>query len=88
MLVIEDPESGSTLLEVSRVIKQSFVILNFLIVNPIVVQFWKDCGKGRGQRRLPALLPYITSNLMFLANEIMRPIIAQEKSSFNLRNYG
>ena len=32
------------------------------------------------------MVPYITSKFdVFLANDIMRPIIAQEKSSFNFR---
>jgi hypothetical protein len=55
--------------------------------NPIVVQFWKDIAeKAGGEGSLQNMVPYITSKFdVFLANDIMRPIIAQEKSSFNFR---
>jgi hypothetical protein len=55
--------------------------------NPVVVQFWKDIAeKAGGEGSLQNMVPYITSKFdVFLANDIMRPIIAQEKSSFNFR---
>ncbi len=89
MLVIEDPESGSTLLDVSRVMaNKAFRDLKISrCKNPIVVQFWKEIAeKAGGEASLANIVPYITSKFdVFLANEIMRPIISQEKSSFNLR---
>jgi hypothetical protein len=88
-LVIEDPDSGSTLLEVSRVMSnKAFRDLKISKChNPIVVQFWKEIAeKAGGEAALANIVPYITSKFdVFLANDIMRPIIAQEKSSFNLR---
>lgn len=89
MLVIEDPESGSTLLDVSRVMADK----NFRQMklskckNPIVSQFWREIAeKAGGEGALANMVPYITSKFdVFLANDIMRPIIAQEKSSFNFR---
>jgi hypothetical protein len=56
--------------------------------NPIVVQFWKEIAeKAGGEGSLQNMVPYITSKFdVFLANDIMRPIIAQEKSSFNFRD--
>jgi len=43
--------------------------------------------KAGGEASLANVVPYITSKFdVFLANEIMRPIIAQEKSSFNFRD--
>lgn len=90
MLVIEDPESGSTLLDVSRVMsnKQFRDLKISKCKNPIVVQFWREIAeKAGGEASLANIVPYITSKFdVFLANEIMRPIIAQEKSSFNLRS--
>ncbi|MDD4989479.1 MAG: type IV secretory system conjugative DNA transfer family protein, partial [Candidatus Pacebacteria bacterium] len=90
MLVIEDPESGSTLLEVSRVMaNKAFRDLKISrCKNPVVVQFWKEVAeKAGGEASLANIVPYITSKFdVFLANEIMRPIIAQEKSSFNFRD--
>lgn len=89
MLVIEDPESGSTLLDVSRVMAvKSFRDMKVSrCKNPVVVQFWKEIAeKAGGEGSLANIVPYITSKFdVFLANDIMRPIIAQEKSSFNFR---
>ncbi|MEK7186880.1 MAG: TraM recognition domain-containing protein [Patescibacteria group bacterium] len=89
MLVIEDPDSGSTLLDVSRVMSnKAFRDLKVSKCgNPVVVQFWKEVAeKAGGEAALANIVPYITSKFdVFLANEIMRPIVAQEKSSFNLR---
>jgi type IV secretory pathway TraG/TraD family ATPase VirD4 len=88
-LVIEHPESGSTLLDVSRVMSnkafRDMKIAN--CKNPIVVQFWKEIAeKAGGEASLANIVPYITSKFdVFLANEIMRPIVAQEKSSINMR---
>ncbi|MEI8062114.1 MAG: TraM recognition domain-containing protein [bacterium] len=89
MLVIEDPDSGSTLLDVSRVLSvKSFRDMKVSrCKNPIVVQFWKEIAeKAGGEGSLQNIVPYIVSKFdVFLANDIMRPIIAQEKSSFNFR---
>ncbi|MEK9177979.1 MAG: hypothetical protein AAB777_02550, partial [Patescibacteria group bacterium] len=89
-LVIEDPESGSTLLDVSRVMSnKAFRDLKISkCKNPVIVQFWREIAeKAGGEASLANIVPYITSKFdVFLANEIMRPIIAQEKSSFNMRD--
>jgi hypothetical protein len=89
MLVVEDPETGNTLLDVSRVMADS----NFRKLklsrckNPVVVEFWKNIAeKAGGEASLENVVPYITSKFdVFLANEIMRPVIAQEHSSFDFR---
>jgi hypothetical protein len=90
MLVIEDPDSGCTLLDVSRVMAvKSFRDMKVArCKNPIVVQFWKEIAeKAGGEGALANIVPYIVSKFdVFLANDIMRPIIAQEKSSFNFRD--
>jgi hypothetical protein len=89
MLVIEDPESGNTLLDVSRVLAdEEFRKLKLSrSKNPIITQFWRDVAeKAGGESALANIVPYITSKFdVFLANDIMRPIIAQSKSSFNFR---
>lgn len=90
MLVLEDPETGNTLLEISRVLADA----NFRNLkisrckNPIVVQFWRDIAtKTSGESGLANMIPYITNKFdVFLSNDVMRPIIAQEESSFNFRN--
>ncbi|MHB1316231.1 MAG: type IV secretory system conjugative DNA transfer family protein [Minisyncoccota bacterium] len=90
MLVIEDPETGNTLLDVSRVMAdKKFRDLKISrCKNPIVVQFWTEVAeKAGGEASLANIVPYITSKFdVFLANDVMRPLIAQEKSSFDFRD--
>ncbi|MBA3733560.1 type IV secretory system conjugative DNA transfer family protein [Patescibacteria group bacterium] len=89
MLVIEDPDSGCTLLDVSRVMtNKEFRQMKLAnCKNPVVYQFWTEVAeKAGGEASLANIVPYITSKFdVFLANDIMRPIIAQEKSSFDFR---
>ena len=89
MLVIDHPESGNTLLDVSRVLSdEKFRNMKLShCKNPTVVQFWKDiAGKAGGEASLANVVPYITSKFdVFLSNDIMRPIIAQKESSINFR---
>jgi hypothetical protein len=89
MLVMDDPSSGCTLLDISRVMAvKSFRDMKIAnCKNPIVKQFWTEIAeKTSGESGLANMIPYITSKFdVFSANEIMRPIIAQEQSSFNFR---
>ncbi|MFC1756556.1 type IV secretory system conjugative DNA transfer family protein [Patescibacteria group bacterium] len=89
LLVMEDPESGNTLLEISRVlVDEEFRRLKLSKSKNVVVNnFWEESAeKAGGEAALANMAPYITSKFdTFLANEIMRPIISQEKSSFNFR---
>lgn len=89
MLVLEDPDSGCTLLDVSRVMsnKEYRQLKLSKCKNPIVFQFWTEVAeKAGGEASLANIVPYIVSKFdVFLANDIMRPIIAQEKSSFDFR---
>jgi len=89
MLVVENPDSGNTLLDVSRVMTdEKFRELKLSrSKNPVLVQFWREIAtKAGGEAALANIVPYITNKFdVFLSNDIMRPIIAQEKSSFNFR---
>jgi len=89
MLVMDDPETGNTLFEVSRVLSdKEFRDLKLSkSQNPIVKTFWREVAeKAGGEAALANMVPYITSKFdNFLGNDIMRPIIGQEKSSFNFR---
>jgi len=89
LLTIEDPESGSTLLDVSRVLANAdFRAMKLTkCKNPVVNQFWNEvAGKAGGEASLANIVPYITSKFdNFLSNEIMRPIVAQQTSAFNFR---
>jgi hypothetical protein len=89
LLVMDDPDTGNTLLDVSRVLANK-VYRELKIShckNPIVIQFWKEVAeKAGGEASLANIVPYITSKFdVFLSNDIMRPIIAQENSSINFR---
>lgn len=90
LLVMEDPESGNTLLDVSRVLASRAFREHKLskCKNPIVVQFWQEiASKAGGEASLSNIVPYITSKFdVFLTNDIMRPIVAQEHSTFNFRD--
>lgn len=87
-LVMEHPESGNTLLEIGRVLSdkkfRDMKLAN--CKNPLIKQFWKSAEATSGEQGLENFVPYITSKFDgFLSNEIMRPIVTQEKSAFNFR---
>ena len=88
-LVVEDPDTGSTFLEIPRVFADS-AFRNLKISrcnNPVIVQFWKKIAEAAGgEASLENIVPYITSKFdVFLANDIMRPIVAQQESAFDFR---
>ena len=89
LLVMDDPESGSTIMEIPKVLAdedfRAFKLSR--CKNPVVKNYWlKEAEKAGGDASLANMVPYISSKLTpFLANDIMRPIIAQQKSSFNIR---
>jgi len=89
LLVLEDPASGSTLLDISRVMADAEYRAYKLskATNPVVVQFWKEIAtKAGGEASLQNIVPYIVSKFdVFTANDYMRPIIGQQKSAFNFR---
>ncbi len=90
LLVMEDPPTGNTLLDISRVLAdENYRRLKLARCgNPIVKQFWhKIAGQAGGEASLENIVPYITSKFdQFLGDEIMRPIVAQEESAFRLRD--
>lgn len=88
-LVVEDPDSGSTFVEIPRVFADpAFRNLKLSrCSNPIIVQFWKKIAEqAQGDPSLENVAPYITSKFdVFLTNDIMRPVVAQERSAFDFR---
>jgi Type IV secretory system Conjugative DNA transfer len=89
LLVMEDPESGNTLMDISRVMADAKYRRMKLekAKNPVVVQFWREIAtKAGGEASLENIVPYIVSKFdVFTANDYMRPIIGQQKSAFNFR---
>lgn len=90
LLVLEDPSSGNTLLEVVRVLSdKNFRELKLSkCKNPILISFWRNIAeKAGGDASLQNIVPYISSKFdTFLNNEIMRPILIQEHSSLKFRD--
>lgn len=88
-LVMEHPESGCTLLEISRVLSdKAFRDMKLShCKNPIIKQFWASAEQTTGDQGLANFVPYITSKFdNFISNDIMRPVVLQEKSVFNFRD--
>lgn len=90
LLIMSDPESGSTLMEVPKVLADPEFRKMKLekCSDPTVVDFWrKEAEKAGGDAALANVVPYVTSKLtQFISNDTMRPIIGQQKSAFNLRD--
>ncbi|MDQ3245175.1 MAG: type IV secretion system DNA-binding domain-containing protein, partial [bacterium] len=87
-LVMEDPESGSTLLEITRVLadKEFRDMKLAKCKNPIIKQFWIAAEQTSGDQSLANFVPYISSKFdNFISNDIMRPVVLQQNSVFNFR---
>ncbi len=88
-LVMEHPESGATLLEIGRVLSdKAFRDMKLShCKNPIIKQFWVNAEQTTGDQSLANFVPYLTSKFdNFISNDIMRPVVLQEKSVFNFRD--
>jgi hypothetical protein len=88
LLVMEHPESGNTLLDISRVFSDKDYRDYKLskCKNPLINQFWTNAEKTTGEQGLQNWVQYVNSKFdIFMSNDIMRPIVAQEKSAFNFR---
>lgn len=87
-LVMEDPESGSTLLEITRVLADKAFRDAKLAKckNPIIKQFWISAEQTSGDQSLANFVPYISSKFdNFISNDIMRPVVLQQNSVFDFR---
>ena len=89
LLLMNDPSDGFTLLEVPRVLADA-PFRKYLLAkcsDPLVVDFWeKQAEKAGGEGALANMAPYITNKFnAFLANDFVRPIVAQSKSSLDFR---
>ncbi len=89
LLVMEDPASGSTVLDIARVLSNSEFRNQKLVkcANPVVLQFWQEIAtKAGGEASLENIVPYITNKFDdFTANDFIRPIVGQQESSFRFR---
>jgi len=89
LLLMDDPETKATLMEVPKVLSDKVFRAGLLqkCKNPVVKDFWeKEAEKAGGEAALQNIVPYITSKFnVFIANDYMRPIIGQSKSTINYR---
>jgi hypothetical protein len=89
LLVMDSPETGSTLMEVPRVFRDQDFRRDKIkrCKDMTVVDFWeKEAEKAGGDASMENISPYITSKLTtFISNDMMRPIIAQQHSTINFR---
>ncbi len=89
LLVMEHPESGSTIMEILRVLSdKKFRDLKLSHTkNPQLLMFWQNAERTSGEQGLANYVQYVSNKFdVFIQNEIMRPIVAQEKSAFNMRD--
>ena len=89
LLVMEDPESGNTLMEISRVLSDSDFRRQKMekCKNPLVKQFFSNAEATSGEQSFENYVPYVTNKFdNFLSNEFMRPILAQEKSTLDFKD--
>jgi hypothetical protein len=87
-LAMDDPDTHATLLEITRILgnKEYRDFLCAKCKNPIVKEFWANAEKTTGDQSIANFVPYITSKFdNFISNDIMRPVVLQEKSAFNFR---
>ena len=86
-LIMSDPDSGSTLLEISRVLADDDFRKYKLSKchDQLVKDFWeKEAQKAGGEASLANMVPYITSKMSpFISNDFVRPIISQQKSTID-----
>jgi len=89
LLLMDDPAEPATLMEVPKVLADKAFRARLLqkCQNPVVKDFWeKEAEKAGGEAALQNIVPYITSKFnVFIANDYMRPIIGQVKSTINYR---
>jgi hypothetical protein len=88
-LVMSHPASGSTLMEINKVLSdedyRSFKLA--MCEEEEVVDFWeKTAMKAGGEASLENIVPYIVSKLApFVSNDFIRPMIGQQKSAIDFR---
>jgi len=89
LLLMDDPSDGYTILEIPRVLADAEFRKKLLAKckNIIAKDFWeKEAEKAGGEAALSNLVPYITSKFnTFIANDYVRPIIAQSKTTLKFR---
>lgn len=88
MLTAMGAEPGSTFVEVMRILTDSRYVQELLprVTDPIVRRYWTDQIAQTSDFHKSEVLDYITSKFgRFVTNKLIRNIIGQSQSSFDLR---
>ncbi len=88
MLTAMQAEPGSTFVEIMRILTDARYVQELLprVTDPIVKRYWTDQIAQTSDFHKSEVLDYITSKFgRFVTNKLIRNIIGQSQSSFNLR---
>ncbi len=88
LTLMEDQEEGATLIDVPRLfVDDAFLKYRLTKVkNPVVRSFWEHEYSQTGDREKQEMIPYFSAKFgPFITNTVMRNIIGQSKSAFNIR---
>ncbi len=90
LLLLADEEEGATLIDIPRVFTdKSFRERRLVkVTDPTVLRFWKEeFAQAEKSNQVGELFSYIISKVgRFISNEMMRNIVGQTKSAFDLRD--
>lgn len=90
LALLADDESGATLVEIPRMFtdKKFREYKLSKVTDPAVRQFWiQEYAQSQRGQQSADMLSYVISKLgRFLSNEMMRNIVGQKNSAFNIRN--
>ncbi|AKM84688.1 MAG: hypothetical protein VE98_C0001G0231 [candidate division Kazan bacterium GW2011_GWA1_50_15] len=90
LLLLADPEDGATLIDIPRVFTDKTFRERKLqhVSDPTVLRFWKEeFAQAEKSNQVGELFSYIVSKVgRFISNEMMRNIVGQTKSAFDIRD--
>jgi len=90
-LIMDDPDSGATLLDVARVFEDRDYRRSLVEAcsDLAVADFWtKQAERATGEASLTGMTPYITSKLnQFSQNALLAPIVGQRNTQSPSRRY-
>jgi len=90
LLLLADSEEGATLIDIPRVFTDRAFRERKLqhVTDPTVLRFWKEeFAQAEKSNQVGELFSYIVSKVgRFISNEMMRNIVGQTKSAFDIRD--
>ena len=88
LTLMEDTEEGATLIDVPRMFTDD-TFMKYKVSkakNPVVRSFWEHEYANTGDRERQEMIPYFSAKFgPFITNSVIRNVIGQSKSAFNLR---